>query len=130
MSRTRPHLVGLAACGVGYTPHRDGATRRAVSTQLVGNPVCAHYRRHVTPGVCRRGGTLRRGFPRPEPSHGRIIQATERVSALVIIRPRRVPESIRAGAPVQVRVRSHTSTRAGVAVCGGARSRENAAHGR
>ena len=67
MSRARPHLVGLVACGVGYTPHRDGATRRAVSTQLVGNPVCAHYRRHVTPGVCRREGTLRRGFPRPEP---------------------------------------------------------------
>ena len=21
----------------------------------LGNPVCAHYRRHVTPGVCRRG---------------------------------------------------------------------------
>ena len=53
---------------MGYTPRRDGATRRAVSTQLVvGNPVYAHYRRHVTPGVCRREGTLRRGFPRPEP---------------------------------------------------------------
>eukprot|EP00966_Prymnesium_polylepis_P312940 7231680-Prymnesium_polylepis.1 len=46
----------------------DCTTRRAVSTQLVGNPVCAHYRRHVTPGVCRRGGTFRRGLPRPEPS--------------------------------------------------------------
>ena len=44
----------------------DCTTRRAVSTQLVGNPVCAHYRRHVTPGVCRRGGTFRRGLPRPE----------------------------------------------------------------
>ena len=74
MSRARPHLVGLVACGVGYIPHRDGATRRAVSTQLVVNPVCAHYRRHVTPGVCWRGGTLRRGSPRPEPSHGRIIR--------------------------------------------------------
>ena len=40
-----------------------GAIRRAMSTQLVGNPVDAHYRRHVTPGVCRRGGTFRRGSP-------------------------------------------------------------------
>ena len=48
----------LRACGVGYTPRRDGATRRAVSTQLVGNPVCAHYRRHVTPGVLSTRGHL------------------------------------------------------------------------
>jgi hypothetical protein len=97
----------LRACGrcrgsTGATRgRRDGdcTTRRAVSTQLVGNPVCAHYRRHVTPGVCRRGGTLRRGSPRPEPSHGRIIFSGSGNPARkrsVIIRPRRVPESIRA----------------------------------
>ena len=63
MPRAQSPSGWLRACGVGYTPRRDGATRRAVSTQLVVNPVCAHYRRHVTPGVCRRGGTLRRGSP-------------------------------------------------------------------
>ena len=67
MPRARSPSGWLRACGVGYTPRRVGATRRAVSTQLVGNPVCAHYRHHVTPGICRREGTLRRGFPRPEP---------------------------------------------------------------
>ena len=58
-ARSLPRQHGPPEGGVSAS-----TTRRAVSTQLlVGNPVYAHYRRHVTPGVCRRGGTLRRGSP-------------------------------------------------------------------
>ena len=88
----------------------DCTTRRAVSTQLVGNPVCAHYRRHVTPGVCRRGGTLRRGFPRPEP---RLVGSQARnpsACTLGTIRPRRVPAD-RLACPRACSPQSHVPVR-------------------
>ena len=106
----------------------DCTTRRAVSTQLVGNPVCAHYRHHVTPGVCRREGTLRRGFPRPEP---RLVGSQARQPSAERWAPLEP-----GGFPLiawLARARAFPlsqGTRAGAAVCGGARDRENAARGR
>ena len=65
MPRAQSPSGWLRACGVGYTPRRDGATRRAVSMKLVGNPEDPITGPHYAGGLSARG-TLRRGSPAPE----------------------------------------------------------------